>query len=119
MGKIILEKMQFLAYHGHYPEEKVVGNKFEVDLKIEAPLTSAGKSDDLNDTLNYQLAYAIVKKVMDQKYNLLEKIGYEILNEIQSAFSEIGDATVYIRKINPPMGGQMDNVAVEMNLQDL
>ncbi len=35
MGKIIIEDMEFYAFHGHYKEEQIVGNRFLVDLEIE------------------------------------------------------------------------------------
>jgi len=27
MGKILLEGMEFFAYHGHYKEEQIIGTK--------------------------------------------------------------------------------------------
>ena len=119
MGNIRLEKMQFYAYHGHYPEEKVVGTKFEVDLMMESSLNAAGKSDDLVDTLNYQEAYEVVKEVMGNSYNLLEHIAHQILTNLKSQFSQLEFAQVKISKMNPPMGGQMQCVSVEMNLDEI
>ena len=36
MGKIIIEEMEFYAFHGHYQEEQIVGNRFLVDLEMDA-----------------------------------------------------------------------------------
>jgi dihydroneopterin aldolase len=35
MGKILLEGMEFFAYHGHYEEEQIIGTKFIVDIEID------------------------------------------------------------------------------------
>jgi hypothetical protein len=35
MGIIEIEEMEFYAYHGHYEEERVVGNRFLLDLKLK------------------------------------------------------------------------------------
>ncbi|NBC82397.1 MAG: dihydroneopterin aldolase [Bacteroidetes bacterium] len=119
MGKIRLERMQFYAYHGHYPEEKVAGTKFEIDLTLETSLKKAGISDELTDTLNYQEAYAIVREVMGNSYNLLEHIAHHILTKLKDQFSELETACVKISKMNPPMGGQMRCVSVEMKLNEI
>ena len=52
MGKIIIEEMEFYAFHGHYQEEQIVGNRFLVDLELEADLSSAAQSDQLEDAVN-------------------------------------------------------------------
>jgi len=31
MGRITIEEMEFYAFHGHYQEEQIVGNRFLVD----------------------------------------------------------------------------------------
>ena len=50
---IELENMEFHACHGCYPLEQVVGNRFLVDVKIEADLSKAAASDNVADTINY------------------------------------------------------------------
>ena len=35
MSVIQIEKMEFYAYHGHFKEEQIVGNRFLINLKIE------------------------------------------------------------------------------------
>ena len=44
--------MQFYAHHGAFEQERLVGNDFEVSLRIEYPLDRAAESDNLADTLN-------------------------------------------------------------------
>ena len=56
MGKIVIEEMEFYAFHGHYQEEQIVGNRFLVDLEMDADLTAAAGSDSLSDAVNYQQA---------------------------------------------------------------
>ena len=34
MGKIILEQMEFYAYHGCFQEEQIIGNRFVVQLVL-------------------------------------------------------------------------------------
>ena len=32
---VFLERMQFYGYHGHNPEERTLGQRFEVDVSLE------------------------------------------------------------------------------------
>ena len=115
MAIIEIEKMEFYAFHGHFKEEQIVGNKFLIDLTIEADLDRASETDRLEDTLDYQVAFRLVKKEMDKKSNLLEHIGKRILDSIYSNLDGVLKATVRIRKMNPPMGGHINSVAVIMS----
>ena len=116
MGKIIIEEMEFYAFHGHYQEEQIVGNRFLVDLEMDADLTAAAGSDSLNDAVNYQQAYQIIKNEMRRtKSNLLENIGKRILDALYDEMEGIEKATIRIRKLNPPMGGPIKSVGIKMS----
>ena len=114
MGFIRIENMEFYAYHGHYKEEQIVGNKFLVDLEIEADLKKPAASDELRDAVNYQQAYELVKVEMDKKSHLLENIAGRILDRIFREMEGVQKARVKVAKMNPPMGGKMDCVSVTM-----
>jgi dihydroneopterin aldolase len=116
MGKIVIEEMEFYAFHGHYQEEQIVGNRFLVDLEMEADLTEPADSDNLNDAVNYQQAYQIIKNEMRRtKSNLLENIGKRILDALYAEMEGIEKATIRIRKLNPPMGGPIKSVGIKMS----
>lgn len=116
MGIIRIEEMEFYAFHGHYKEEQIVGNRFLVDLELEADLLPAAASDNLEDAVNYQLAYRVVKDEMKRHTsNLLENIGKRILDALYRELPDIQKANVKIRKMNPPMGGPIQSVSVIMS----
>jgi dihydroneopterin aldolase len=115
MGIIHIEQMEFYAFHGHYQEEQIVGNRFLLDLKIETDMTIPAQSDELKDAVNYQQAYMLVKREMKIKSKLLENIANRILDALYSEMKGIQKATITIRKMNPPMGGQMRAVSVTMS----
>jgi 7,8-dihydroneopterin aldolase/epimerase/oxygenase len=114
MGLIQLEEMEFYAYHGHYKEEQIVGNRFLVDLTIETDMDTAARTDDLRDALNYQSAYEIVRQEMQKKSHLLEHIATRILNSLFQNLRGVKKATVKISKINPPLGGKTRSVCVTL-----
>ena len=116
MSIISIERMEFFAYHGCFEEEQIIGTNFLVDLFIEIETIEAEKTDDLCKTINYQSIYLLVKKEMQQKSKLLEHLGRRILTSLKTEFPEIIDATVKISKLNPPLGGKMQNVSLTINL---
>jgi dihydroneopterin aldolase len=112
MGLIKIENMEFYAFHGHYREEQIVGNRFIVDLTIETDMSVPSKSDNLKDAVNYQKAYLIIKAEMEKKSYLLENIAGRILDALYDEMSGIKKATIRVSKMNPPMGGKIGSVSV-------
>ena len=53
MDKIIINSLRLFAYHGVNPEEQEDGQFFILDIEADIPLSKAGESDDLNDTVSY------------------------------------------------------------------
>jgi dihydroneopterin aldolase len=114
MGLIKIENMEFYAFHGHFREEQIVGNRFLVDLTIETDMTVAANTDNLRDAVNYQKAYEIVKAQMGKKSYLLENIAGRILDALYMEMEGVRKATVKVSKMNPPMGGKIGSVSVIM-----
>ena len=119
MGIIRIEQMEFYSYHGHYEEERIVGNRFLVDLTMEADCQKAALSDELEDALDYQRAYEVVKGEMKEKSFLLEHIAGRILDALFINFAELAKANVKVSKLNPPMGGKINAVSVELSRNKL
>ena len=112
---IEIEGMKFYAFHGHFESEQIVGNEFSIDLKIEADNGKATISDKLDDALNYQTAYEIVKQEMTQPSKLLENVATRVLNSLYEHFATIKKANIKISKINPPMGGEIEKVSITLS----
>ncbi|MFN8205967.1 MAG: dihydroneopterin aldolase [Bacteroidales bacterium] len=115
MGHIELEDMEFYAYHGHFKEEQIVGNHFIVSLSLETDMEIPSGTDDLKDAVNYQTAYAIVKREMQKKSHLLEHIAGRILGALHEELGGIRKATVKVSKLNPPVGGKVKAVSITMS----
>ncbi len=114
MGYIEIEGMEFYAYHGHYKEEQIVGNRFLIDLKIETDCSKAAKSDKIEDAVNYQSAYKIIKEEMKKKSNLLENIAVRIINALYEKLENMKSVSIKLSKMNPPMGGKIKKVSITM-----
>ena len=114
MGKIELEGMHFYAWHGHFEVEQVVGNQFLVNVKIEADVSKAAETDDLEDAINYQAVYGVIKEQMQIKSRLLENVAKRILDALYLKFPAIETAEIKISKLNPPMGGKLEKASITL-----
>jgi 7,8-dihydroneopterin aldolase/epimerase/oxygenase len=54
MDCIHLEKICCYGYTGYLPEEQILGQWFEVDVTLWLDLSVAGKSDAIEDTIDYR-----------------------------------------------------------------
>ena len=107
-NRVELINLEFYSYHGCFTEEKVIGNHFRVSFSAETDVETPGKSDKLEDALNYQELYNMIKGEMAVPSNLLENVAYRILNRAGELFPKIDRAEVVISKINPPLGGKAE-----------
>lgn len=111
--KIALQGASFFAFHGFYDEEQSTGNEFIVDIEAELEVSSNGNDDILN-TVNYERLYNIISSQMKSTRKLLETVAHAILEDVQNEFSEVQSIRVTIRKINPPLSGEVKNSLVEL-----
>ncbi len=114
MGVISIEGMEFFAYHGHFKEEQIIGTRFTVDLYMETDTSEAEMTDDLVKTVNYQAVYGLVAEEMKAKSKLMENVGRRILNRLTSEFPQLINIRIKVSKMNPPVGGKVERVSVEL-----
>jgi 7,8-dihydroneopterin aldolase/epimerase/oxygenase len=115
LDKIYVNRMEFYGYHGVFPEENRLGQRFIVDLAVSIDLKKAGETDELQFSVNYGELYQVCKEVVEGKpFKLLEAVAEEIAASVISAFSLILDVTVKVIKPDPPIPGHYKSVAVEI-----
>ncbi len=112
---IRIKKATFYGYHGVRTEEQSVGGKFEADVDIYTDFSEAAKRDSLSDTIDYHKVYKFLYHLaLEQKYYLIESLAMKIADELLVNFRTINKVAVRIRKNNPPLGGVVDCVEVEV-----
>ena len=117
MGKIYLKNIRLYAFHGCMDEEEKIGSDYVVNLVVDTDLNRSSKTDDLKDTVDYVALHAIVKAEMEERAKLLEHVADRIINKIMIDFPAVKKASVKVAKKNPPIGGSVEEVAVERELQ--
>lgn len=104
MDCIELKNIRCYGYTGYLPEEQVLGQWFEVDLTIWLDLATAGKSDEITDTLDYRSAIAKVKQlVQTSKFALVEKLTTAIADAILELDNKIQQVQVNLSKPAAPI----------------
>lgn len=115
MDEIYIKGLKIFAYHGVNPEETENGQEFELDIVMYADLTSARKSDDLDDTVSYSAARKIINAAMTEKpFKLIERASEEVATRLLNEFSKLVKVDVMLKKPNAPMSGVFDYVAVKI-----
>jgi dihydroneopterin aldolase len=112
---IRIKKATFYGYHGVRTEEQSVGGKFEADVDIYTNFEKAAANDSLQDTIDYHKVYKFLYKLaLEQKHYLIETLAMKIADELLMKFDSIVKIAVRVRKNNPPLGGVVDCVEVEV-----
>ena len=111
--------MEFHAFHGCMEHEKKLGNTFLVTLNMKLDTKKAGLSDKLEDTLNYQLVYDVVKAQMAIPSNLIEHVGQRIMDAVTSEFNQIEMMKLKLSKLAPPLGGKVEAVSIKLEKKSL
>ena len=112
MGKIQVNNIKLYANHGCLDEEAMIGSWYRVDIEVEVDLTKSSISDALEDTVDYVHLNHIVKEEMDKRSKLLEEVARRILDRFFLELKMIKTATVRVAKINPPIGGNVQEVVI-------
>jgi dihydroneopterin aldolase len=114
MDRILMEGMTFRGHHGVHPAEREVGAPFTVDVELEVDLAEAGRSDRLEDTVDYSTAYRLVGEVVEgDPCHLVEALAERIAARML-AFERVRRTTVTVRK-PPPLPGQFRAFGVEVS----
>lgn len=117
MGTIRLKNIKIYAFHGCLVEEGQIGSDYLVNLWVKSNLTKASISDDLNDTVDYVLLQKIVREEMTVRSKLLEHVAKRIINAILEKVEMVKEVKVTIAKRNPPIGGDVAEVMVKMQMR--
>ncbi len=115
MDKIYFNRMAFYGYHGVYPEENKLGQRYLVDLELYLDLGPAGFSDDLKDTINYAEVYQLCQEIVEEeRFQLVERIAQQIAERSLAQFPLLAELMIRVIKPDPPIPGHYESVAVEI-----
>lgn len=113
--RIELRGIEAYAHHGVYDHEQADGQRFLIDLVIEADLSAAGASDDLDHTIDYgALAAAVHEVSVNERWNLIERLAQRIAETALELDPRIETVAVTVHKPDAPIPLTFDDVAVTL-----
>lgn len=112
-----LEGLDFFAHHGVYEEEREIGNKYTVTIELEIADDLDFVSDQLENTINYEEVYRLVKAVMDQPRKLLETLAVDINQRALKEFALAQKVQTIVSKHNPPIKGVCRKATITHTLE--
>ncbi len=102
MFTISLHNVKVFAPLGLYPQELILSNRFEVDIDIQSEI-----SDENGRFVDYTILNNIIQNVFKSDIHTLEKIAQAIHSAAFEQFPFIKQAKVIVRKMKPPMPGEI------------
>lgn len=114
MESILIEGLRIHARHGVLPQERTVGNLFELDIRLYFNAHKAMESDLVEETVNYAKVIDLVKDVMEEPSALLEHVAGRIRQAVCSEFPVISGGSISIYKIHPPVNAELGRVGFQL-----
>jgi len=112
---IRIKKASFYGYHGVFQQEQNIGGKFEADVDLYTNFTQAATTDKLQKTINYEQVYKLMSDLaLKKKFYLIETLSNAMVDELFQTFPLVYKIALRVRKNNPPIGGVVDCVEVEV-----
>ncbi|WP_020620871.1 dihydroneopterin aldolase [Paenibacillus daejeonensis] len=116
MDRMTLKGMEFFGYHGVFPEENKLGQRFRVELDLRLDLREAAASDDIEASVNYADLHALTKTVVEgPPFKLIEALAGHIASRVLDTYTMINEVTVRLTKPHPPFDIHFDGVVVELS----
>jgi dihydroneopterin aldolase len=114
--EIFVEGLDVWGRHGVLPEEKALGGRFRVDLRVTLNECPAAESDSLAGTVDYaELVKRVAALVEGRSYALLERLAQVIAEAILEEFA-VDAVWVRVRKLAPPIARPLQAVGVSVEL---
>jgi 7,8-dihydroneopterin aldolase/epimerase/oxygenase len=116
---IEISNLRCYGYVGYFPEEKVLGQWFEVNARISYDLARAGQTDQLTDTLNYAQVIELIKeKIAKSQFALIERLAQVIAQDILE-IPLVTEVKLKLTKLSPPIADFSGQVSVEITRSNI
>ena len=111
---IQLRGLRVVCIVGVLPEERERPQPLELDIDIYADLSAAGKSDELDDTVDYGSVATTVEEIcLGVKAQLLERLAELVAGRLLELDGVVA-VEVTVKKIRPPVPSDLHFSAVRV-----
>ena len=115
MDKIILKGLPVGCVIGTLPAERTAPQTLFFDLELCGDFSRAGRTDDLNDAVDYTAVERCVRDYASgTSFHLLERLAYACAEKLLAEFPPLDRVTLRIRKPDAPV--ESESVELEVSL---
>jgi len=112
--RLIIERLEFQGYCGVSETEREAPQPMAVDLELALGMAPAAATDDLTRTVDYlRVTEQVLAIVQTQRFHLLETMAERLAHAILSEFP-VAEATLWVRKLKPPVKGVRESTGVKI-----
>lgn len=105
----------WLGWMRSLTQENVLGQKFEVDVELSTDLRTAGRTDDLQHSVNYAQVYDEIKTIVEgPPKHLIEAVAEDIARTILKRHPRVQDVVVRVSKPHVAVVGVLDSLGIEI-----
>ena len=116
MDKICIDELKIFAYHGVFEHENIKGQNFYVNAVLYVDTEKAGRTDDLDVSVDYGSVCQLIKKVMTENtYKLIETAAQSIAEAILLKYGLVKSVDIEVRKPEAPIDMEFGSVSVKIN----
>lgn len=109
--QININRLLVRANHGVLPQERTVGQDFEVSLTITVPYDG---TDNISATVNYAEVCDLIVKEMQTPSDLIEHAAVRLRDAICRNFPSVTSGTLTLTKLAPPIPHPLASVSVSL-----
>lgn len=119
MDYIHLNKMEFYGYHGVFPEETKLGQRFRLTVSMAVDLKKAGETDELEYTVHYGEVFETCRRIVEgEPKKLVEAVAEEVAKAVLTDFPLVNGVRIQLIKPDPPIPGHYESVAIDITRGD-
>ncbi len=113
--RIAVRNLALFAYHGVFEGEQEIGQRFYLDVVVEADLKPAASADAVDKTVDYAALVKVVSEAFGEKrQKLLETLAERVAGRIFEKFPIAQAVEVTIRKPSAPIEAVFDCVEIQI-----
>ena len=113
--RITVDGLEVFANHGVYPEENTLGQKFVVSLVLYADLGEAGRTDELDASIDYgAVCHDVDAYLRDHTFKLIEAAAEGVAHMLLKRYGALLGVRVKLEKPWAPVSLPLRSCGVEI-----
>ena len=113
---IEIRGIECFGFHGVYPEEQKLGQRFVLDISLDLDLRPAAQNDDLTLGVDYGLVIRRSREIVEgEPCQLIETVAERVAAGMLDSFASVRRIQVCLHKPNAPVrGAPVQDIAVRI-----